>query len=805
MLELLGIAVVVPVGLAAVALHRAREANRGRARQWTLLPCMTGAQLTVGVWRGNVGLGVRVAGVKVEVVELGLRAKSQPAADVQFAVRPGAYSVHALPHGWLLPRQVAPVQVVAAGGVAHFDLELDSSEYHLHVDADRDGVVDAATAPIQDWQWGAGGHGAIIVVNSDTDGNAAGGLALPAPPPPGAPPVVGPFAEPDHADGGVNTVADVPDLAPIELRRDSATVPPNNWTVRLHVSQAHASRARVFHPRAANGARVLGPPGPAGGALLATHDFNNANLNAQVVGLGMEATEYPGAHFDGVVQLFLTVSRPADGFGSFFRAPVSYTERADLRVAPWMVHHHLDPAIEVHIADLVKPQPPGAALTNVAFRGVLGPLVVAAGAVLTVNAHPTPDGWMQDCMEIGHSSLPLIAPPPLPAAPVAAVAPVPIVIALPPANPVAHPLPWFPAAPVVPALAPPAGGAAAAPIPAAATHTFPVAARVPRTDPLQTYPKSLIAPDFGYLEVGPPAGQGADCGGNVEATPPAREAGGNHLYPWGRIYHAAGRGGGEQMNADLHALLHNQVVQPPIVLDAEWLAVNHVDEMISFVPAPSLDYYRQFALLIASPRRAYQLLYDAQGAGHGAIAMMNGLVLHGHNVTVSIDDFLDGPLPAPFIPLPQIAGAGGLAPTHADYLRWNMYCQQRLDGVLQTLLGAIEIPRVIEIPMLFVPYGGNTNAPICEALTAGSVNMLVINGHCIVPQPFGPVIPGVVAAGMDLFEADIRDKLQQVGALTIEFIDDWAPYHNHKGDVHCATNTTRTPVNGPPRWWEFIP
>lgn len=794
--------VVVTAAVAGAALKRAHDRRQGRAKTLSrmLVPCLPSAQLHVSVWQGNAALGVRQAGVWVEVVQLGLTARSQVAVDVVFTVPPGNYSIRADPHDWLLPRQVTPVQHAAAGAVVHYDIEMDPSDFHIHVDADRDGIVDPAPAAGNPWTWGAAGQGAVMLVNNDTDGNPLG-AALPAPPAPNDPaPPPPPHAAPDNADAAVNTGADVPDLAPLELRRESQAPLPNTWEIDLAVAGGNESRVRVFDPRGAGGARILGP-GP-GGAPIASHRFINANIAGQVIDLGMEALEYSGGAFNGIVRLELTMRRRGGFLG---RVQAQYTEWVEVRVAPWMVFHHLDPALEVYVAQLQTP----AGVNNVAFVGALGPMVAAAGCNLQVLPHATADGWLQDCMEIGYSSIPLNGPPPapVPGVIVPAPPPPPMLPPLPPHN-AAGGGPVFPAAPVIaaPAVPPPAPpNPVPAIVPLANSHSMPTAMRLPRADQLEPYAMSLLAQNFGYAEVGIPAnGHTCDCGGNLEATPPARNPGTGQVYPWGRIYYSDGRPG-ETMDPSMVALLQNQTVQPPIVLEARWLAVNHVDEMISFVPVANVDPFRRFHVLIASPRKAYELLWDASGAGHGASVMMTGCVLHGHAVAVTVDAFLGvaGGWPAALTNLSPVAApaaVGGGAPTAAAYLHWNQAVQAHLDNVLNTLAAEIEIPGIVEIPMLFVPFQAAMPplGRLYEALTAGSVNMLVINGHCIVPDPKGPVIPAVG----DLFQAYISRQLNALG-LTVQMIDDWTPYHNRKGDVHCATNTRRVPLNGPPRWWEY--
>src|SRR4051794_38487131 len=42
-------------------------------------------------------------------------------------------------------------------------------EFHLHLDADRDGKVDDSRTGLDKWEWGAGKKGAIILCNNDDD------------------------------------------------------------------------------------------------------------------------------------------------------------------------------------------------------------------------------------------------------------------------------------------------------------------------------------------------------------------------------------------------------------------------------------------------------------------------------------------------------------------------------------------------------------------------------------------------------------------------------------------------------------
>jgi subtilisin family serine protease len=374
---------------------------------------------------------------------------------------------------------------------------------------------------------------------------------------------------------------------------------------------------------------------------------------------------------------------------------------------------------------------------NQRFRNDLRALVTAAGCTL-VEFKRVDDIWMQDCMEFGHARLP-----------------------------------------------------------GTALRTV---QRAPRDRPLQHFPRTLLRADLGFVAEGTPGDATFNSTGNLEATPPVTSAAGKR-YPLGRIYYGPGRPG-EPLNADVRAFLRGQVVQDPIELDTGWLRVGHVDEVISFVPS---NPPKGFALLLASPKRGFEIL-DALRVAHAT-----DKVLVGRTFPV-IDD--DGNVVA-VVPVeqkiseladrnddvsPQLQfniAAGEVAHTAGTLRDYNKARQGNIDTIrakLKTELGLDESD-IIDVPALFMPNG---DAPTqADALTAGMVNMLVINGHCIVPKPFGPVVGGV-----DKFEEDLTGKLTPLG-LTVRFLDCWDEYHVALGEVHCATNALRkVPATN---WWDFQP
>jgi hypothetical protein len=548
--------------------------------------------------------------------------------------------------------------------------------FRMHFDADRDGKVDDNWKGLAFWHWGRGKRGAIVLCNNDDD-DASG--------------------TPDNEDGEVNGGNDRDELAPLVIRKHGSASAPGAWKGTLEVPSSVSRRVRIFESRAGRAAEVIGP------TRGARYTFPDLAFTEKE--LGVEAVFFAGEDggWDGQVVITFSV---AD------RDALISEQRGLMRVAPWMMPSHVEPADKVFVVN--------AGRFNKRFRADLAALVARAGCSLQQHAQ-LQDLWMQDCMEIGHCFVP--------------------------------------------------------------RHHRPVVMRAKRDRPLKTFPRTLLKADFGYEEPAPlpPGDNTFDSNGNLEVTPPVRSRDGRR-FPWGRIYYGAGRPG-EEFDSRVRRFLDAQKVQAPIQVDTNWLTVGHVDEVMTFVPAPGP---KGFKLLLASPRLAFRILRAAAALGRGSERMLRGRDFYGRRAEVSIDDFLSTGIP-------------GLRLTMGDLQGINDHAIKRLEGIRRQLEADISLDAadLIEVPIIFMP--NEMQRAFADALTAGMLNMLVINKHCIVPKPFGPVVGGI-----DLFEQDLARKLRPLG-LTLNFLDDWAEYHVNLGEVHCGTNTLRKPNPAKWKWWELEP
>ncbi|NXR94500.1 PADI3 deiminase, partial [Hypocryptadius cinnamomeus] len=299
--------------------------------------------------------------------------------------------------------------------------------------------------------------------------------------------------------------------------------------------------------------------------------------------------------------------------------------------------------------------------------------------------------------------------------------------------------------------------------------TLPVVFDSPRDRGLKDFPvRSILGPDFGYVARQAPEGASSlDSFGNLEVSPPVTVQG--KEYPLGRILIGSSfpRVGGRRMAKAVRDFLVAQKVQAPVELFADWLNVGHVDEFLSFVPAPDRQGFR---LLLASPSACYQLLKEKQEEGFGEAAMFQGLDR---------------------VPKPTINEI--LA--NEELRKFNDYAQSCINwnrDILKRSLGLAE-PDILDIPQLF-----QSNATLeAEAFFPDMVNMLVLGRHLGIPKPFGPVVGGHCC-----LEQRVRELLEPLG-LSCTFIDDFFSYHVLLGEVHCGTNVRRKPFAF--KWWHMVP
>jgi hypothetical protein len=230
-------------------------------------------------------------------------------------------------------------------------------------------------------------------------------------------------------------------------------------------------------------------------------------------------------------------------------------------------------------------------------------------------------------------------------------------------------------------------------------------------------------------------------GGNIEATPPIKVATpalpagaagpavkAHKPAPFGKILLGDSRL--RKVAADYREFLFAQSVQPVLPVDTSWLDVGHVDEFISFVAD---DSPKGFKMISASIGAMTVLLEEIKkvSLADGRTHFHRGKWTDGERLNpasydeTSVEDLLKDSKP------------------FNDKIRADHLIP--IDQRLKTGLNLAESD-IVRIPTYFTP------PPVARprrprpgiigfqtvAQTVGSVNMLVLGKHLMIPKPFGP-------------------------------------------------------------------
>ncbi|KAJ3602042.1 hypothetical protein NHX12_029802 [Muraenolepis orangiensis] len=221
---------------------------------------------------------------------------------------------------------------------------------------------------------------------------------------------------------------------------------------------------------------------------------------------------------------------------------------------------------------------------------------------------------------------------------------------------------------------------------------------------------------------------------------------------------------GRNMTKVIQDFLWAQKVQEPVAIYSDWLLVGHVDEFMTFVPAPGP---KGFRLLLASPDAGYKLFKRLQDDGHGEAKMFDG---QGKEEEMTVNALLDDEM----------------LKHQNDYVQgcidWNR-------DVLKKELG-LDGDDIIDLPVLFKMQYDHA-----IAFYPDMVNMIVLGKELGIPKPFGPKIRGCCA-----LEAEMTALMEPLG-LNCNYIDNFTSYHKLQGEVHCGSNVRRDPFAL--KWWNL--
>ncbi|KAF5120935.1 Protein-arginine deiminase type-3 [Metarhizium anisopliae] len=297
-------------------------------------------------------------------------------------------------------------------------------------------------------------------------------------------------------------------------------------------------------------------------------------------------------------------------------------------------------------------------------------------------------------------------------------------------------------------------------------------------------------------------GDTLDSLGNLETVPPYTHN--SKSYPAGR----AVMGSADGKKPGIREFLEAQETQAPMELDTSWLAVQHTDEFIQFLP---VDSERGWVMMVADPRSGLEILQKAAKDGHGKQMAVSRPKSPADESKWHVTNTIDGVL--------NIANFTGFQEDCANNIDKNVDILKQETGITDA--------EIIRVPSLYQAFPGknwqysessaSTNGEDQQleneipksggekqrrqmsdgravALYPAAINSVVLgNRQILAPNPWGPKIDG-----HDVLAAAVKAAYDRAN-YTIYLIDDWFTHHGGVGDVHCGSNVIRELMGV--KWW----
>lgn len=176
----------------------------------------------------------------------------------------------------------------------------------------------------------------------------------------------------------------------------------------------------------------------------------------------------------------------------------------------------------------------------------------------------------------------------------------------------------------------------------------------------------------------------------------------------------------------LRIFLTSQKVQPVIPIDTSWLLVGHVDEFLSFVPSQK-DSSTPFKALYADPELMIFMIQETRrvsGTGIRQTNFFRGKYYHDKNEVGLFEESLNDLL------VPSL-----------NLISYNNKLQtQKLNPIKERLQQGLKMLKndFISMPVAFFATLEVSSSYKTSAKTVNIVNLQYINGHILLPRPFGP-------------------------------------------------------------------
>ncbi|KHN98938.1 arginine deiminase type-3 [Metarhizium album ARSEF 1941] len=308
----------------------------------------------------------------------------------------------------------------------------------------------------------------------------------------------------------------------------------------------------------------------------------------------------------------------------------------------------------------------------------------------------------------------------------------------------------------------------------------------------------------------------SDKMGNLQVVTPYCHGG--RCFPLGRVVMGYSPYTSHQKAAAIFPFMQHQEAQLPFLLDHGWLYYGAIAEYLQFVPANNS---RGWTIVVGDPHLAFNLLKEANEAGHGKLPAAHRPHLKDDPFKSCFSRTVKEVVQLPFLP--------GITKWTAAKIQYNVDVLKHETGVTDD--------EIVRVPALFYPYGGlaSPRKLYCLSHILPSINHPVVGeisepehwpaktgvignnlyparppwpsrslfpiatdglaigeGQYLAPNPWGPLVNGT-----DIF-AEATSKAFAKAGLNVTYFDNWLFQHEVGGGMHRATNLVRDISQ---KWW----
>ncbi|XP_077984769.1 protein-arginine deiminase type-3-like [Glandiceps talaboti] len=218
--------------------------------------------------------------------------------------------------------------------------------------------------------------------------------------------------------------------------------------------------------------------------------------------------------------------------------------------------------------------------------------------------------------------------------------------------------------------------------------------------------------------------------------------------------------------------LESQSVQPTVRISTDWMECPDMTSVVNFIPADRKYHQKGFKVVIPDTKKTFNILKHLQQEGLGNARIFEGKYRNNECATTTVNQLLG----------------------NVDVWNDSFHFQQSIDQNKQAIVDRLGLSEsdFTCIPMLW--RRSDRNPEKARPYMPNVTNMIVLDGHIVIPRLHGPIIQGV-----DKFEEYVLEQIKSLTRCELYFVDNWTD------DVHRIDGSLaiQRQIPLPTKWWDI--